>query len=266
MINHLTFSLAGKTALVTGASQGIGKATATLLAAAGCQVFAAARKYQALEKLQQENDKLAGEIVALALDVTDEAQCRQSVREIISRQGSLDILVNNAGIYKTAAVLNHASDEWNKVISTNLTAPFILSRETLPAMMTKGWGRIINISSISGKTGEPYGAAYSASKFGLIGFSQTLALECAEYGITVNSVCPGWVDTEMSRRQLSDPKYAELSGIDIGQSWEIAQLSVPQKRFLQPEEIAQLILFLCSDMSKGITGQAINICGGLGIH
>lgn len=266
MINNLTSSLAGKTALVTGASQGIGQEVAILLATAGCRVFATARQYQALEKLQDQNGKIAGEIKALALDVTNEPLCRKRIQDIVSKHGSLDILVNNAGIYKTAGVLNHATSEWNEVLNTNLTAPFVLCREVLPSMMAKGWGRIVNISSISGKTGEPYGAAYSASKFGLIGFSQTLALECAEYGITVNSVCPGWVDTAMSRRQLADPAYAKLTGIKEEDSWEIARLSVPQKRFLAPEEIAHLVLFLCSEMSKGITGQAINICGGLGIH
>jgi ketoreductase len=133
-------------------------------------------------------------------------------------------------------------------------------------MIGKAWGRIVNISSVSGKTAEAYGAAYSASKFGIIGLTQALALEVAKSGITVNAICPGWVRTDMAIEQLQDPKWCGLNEIDQSQSVEIARLSIPQNRFLESEEVADLALFLCSNQARSITGQAINICGGLSLR
>jgi ketoreductase len=132
-------------------------------------------------------------------------------------------------------------------------------------MIERKWGRIINISSISGQKAEAYGTAYSASKFGLIGVTQSLALELARHGITVNSVCPGWVETDMAQEQINDPEWCRLNDINPEESLDIARLSVPQMRLIQPDEVAGLVGYLCSDRAKGITGQAINICGGLSI-
>jgi ketoreductase len=133
-------------------------------------------------------------------------------------------------------------------------------------MVERGWGRIINISSISGKTAEIWGSAYSASKFGMIGLTQALALEVARHNITVNAVCPGWVLTEMATEQLQDPQYCELTGSDPKDAIANAAYSVPQQRMIEPEEVAALVAFLASDRARGITGQAINICGGLSLH
>ena len=133
-------------------------------------------------------------------------------------------------------------------------------------MIERNWGRIINISSISGKVAEAFGAAYSASKFAIIGLTQSMALEAAKHAITVNAICPGWVDTKMAGDQLSDDNYLSLTEQEPSQALEIARLSVPQMRFIAPEEVASLVVYLCSEQARGITGQAINICGGLSLH
>ena len=127
-------------------------------------------------------------------------------------------------------------------------------------------GRIVNISSISGKSGEPYGAAYSSSKFAMIGLTQSLALEVARHGITVNAVCPGWVETDMAYEQLTDRRWCELNSLPVEDSVEIARLSIPREKFVKAEEVAALVRFLCSEDAQSITGQAINICGGLSLH
>src|SRR5262249_41921101 len=182
------------------------------------------------------------------------------------RLGTPDILVNNAGIYKTEPVRGHSLEIWQEIIDINLTGALLTSRCVLDGMIEKGWGRIINISSISGKSGEAFGAAYSASKYGLIGLSQSMALEVARYGITVNAVCPGWVSTEMAVEQLTDQRWCKLNSLEPSESEEIARLSVPQERFISPEEVAELVAYLCTDSARGITGQAMNICGGMALH
>ena len=180
--------------------------------------------------------------------------------------GSIDILINNAGVFKVEPILNHRPAVWDETLAVNLSAAFHLCRYALPQMTAKNWGRVINISSVSGKLGEPYGAAYSASKFGLIGLTQSLALEVAKYAVTVNAICPGWVLTEMALKQLGDEQWLKLNSIDPSQSLEVARLSSPQERFIEVAEIADLVLFLCSNQARGITGQSINICGGLSIR
>jgi|GEM_PF-10181 Dehydrogenases with different specificities (related to short-chain alcohol dehydrogenases) len=154
---------------------------------------------------------------------------------------------------------------WRRTLDVNLTAPFELIRAVVPSMIEKRWGRIINVSSISGLKAEVYGTSYSASKFGLIGLTQALALELAKHNITVNAVCPGWVNTQMAVEQITDPGWCKLHEIPQSESLDIARLSVPQGRFIEPEEVAHLVAFLLTEKARGITGQSINICGGLSL-
>lgn len=154
---------------------------------------------------------------------------------------------------------------WRKTLDVNLTAPFELIRAVVPSMIEKRWGRIINVSSVSGLKAEVYGTSYSASKFGLIGLTQALALELARHNITVNAVCPGWVNTQMAVEQITDPGWCKLHEIPVSESMDIARLSVPQGRFIEPEEVAHLVAFLLTENARGITGQSINICGGLSL-
>lgn len=285
-------TLIGKNALITGASRGIGRAIAKELASLGARVALVARNSQRLAALADElnggsNERAsaadarlqrAREQVAIwkSLDLVEKTFSLDLARWLKGEDFSVDVLVNNAGIYSTDYIPlefadgwetnNPAQDDpWQRTLSVNLSAPYQLVKVFAPAMIQRKWGRIINISSISGQKGEAYGTSYSASKFGLIGMTQSLALELARHGITVNSVCPGWVETDMAQEQLNDPQWCRLNDINPEESLDIARLSVPQMRLIQPDEVAGLVSYLCSDRAKGITGQAINICGGLSI-
>jgi ketoreductase len=262
-IKDFKTNLTGKTVLVTGASRGIGKAIAIAFARTQCKLVLAARSKDRLEKTAEEIASLGASAFVQLIDVSQESSILSGLAEIRKNCAPIDILVNNAGIYKTASVAGHPSPLWNEIMSTNLTSAFIFSRELIQDMVAANWGRVINISSISGKHAEIHGAAYSASKFGLLGLTQALALELADKGVTVNAICPGWVNTELAREQIEDPEWCKLNSIDPQESQEIARLSVPQMRFIECDEVAQLAVYLATDMARGITGQAINICGGM---
>jgi NAD(P)-dependent dehydrogenase (short-subunit alcohol dehydrogenase family) len=179
---------------------------------------------------------------------------------------AVDILINNAGIYLTAELEKQTLDSWRNVFQINLDSCMIFSQYFLAQMKERSRGRIVNIGSVSGSQGEAWGAAYSASKFALLGLTQSLALETARYGVTVNAVCPGWVWTDLSREQIESSQWCQLNNLPPEQSVDLVKFSVPQERYLQPLEIANLVLYLSTQQAQGITGQAINICGGLSIH
>lgn len=252
---------------MTGASRGIGKAIALELASDGANVALIARDKVALDSVKAEIEALSphNACVAISCDLSKPNSLENAISELEKQWTTVSILVNNCGIYKTQEVRDHSLSVWTEIIDTNLTSALRAARSVLDGMIRQGWGRIINISSISGKQGEAYGAAYSATKFGLIGLTQSLALEVATKGITVNAVCPGWVDTDMAQNQLHDQQWCKLNNIDPAQSKEIARLSIPQQRFVEPAEVASFVAYLCSDKARSITGQAVNICGGLSL-
>ena len=225
-----------------------------------------ARTPGSLAAVAEEIAAAGGKCVAIRCDISDEVDVKNAFEELSKRFGAPHIVINNAGIYNTYAVKDQDTAAWNQTLQTNLTGAMLVSRTALPPMIEQGWGRIINISSISGRTGEAFGSAYSASKFGMIGLTQSLALEVAKCGITVNAICPGWVRTEMAVSQLEDPKWCNLNSIDPNESQAIACMSVPQERLIEPEEVADLALFLSTEAARGITGQSINICGGMSLH
>lgn len=255
-----------KTAFITGASRGIGRAVAERLAQDGFDLALFARSEDLLLQLAKDLSGYSIAAQAFVVDVSDQAEFSQALQSASEKLGQPQVLVNNAGVYYTQAVDGHSVELFREVLETNLTSALNACQFVVSGMKKLGWGRIVNISSISGKVAEAYGAAYSASKFGIIGLTQSLALEVAEHGITVNAVCPGWVATEMARAQLNDEKWCKLNQLEVEQSEEIARLSVPQKRLIQPEEVAHLVSFLCSENARGITGQSINICGGLSLN
>lgn len=219
-------SLAGKIAVVTGAGRGIGRAIAIHLAQSGCQVILTARTSAQLEKVQQEISTSGGEAITIAADLTRDDEIQRLVEES-QRMGAPDILINNAGWGKRAPVVKVPSEDLDQTLRLNLRAPMILARSLVPKMIEKGEGAVINIGSVSGKTGEANGAAYSASKFGLIGFTQSLYEEVREYGIKVAVILPGFVATPLipPNRQLDRSKMIQPA--DVAQTVRYILASAP---------------------------------------
>jgi 3-oxoacyl-[acyl-carrier protein] reductase len=208
-------SLDGRVALVTGAGRGIGKAVALALAQSGCRVALAARTISELEEVQREVERRGGVVRALPADLTHDDEIDKLVVGCRKNFGSVDILINNAGWGKRAAVVKAKIEDWDQTFRLNLRAPMILAQRLLPDMIAKGEGAVINIGSVSGKSGEANGAAYSASKFGLIGFTQSLYEEVREHGIKVSVILPGYVDTPLipPNRQLDRNKMIQADDI-----------------------------------------------------
>ena len=249
--------LSGRLALVTGGGTGIGKAVARAMAQEGARVVIAARNGPRLEAAAGELRAEGHAVTPVPVDVRDRAGVRDCVSRVREHGGCVHILVNNAGVSGMTPMGGDDDDLWQTIVDTNLTGVYLLTREVLGIM---GGGRIINMSSVLGKFGVPGYAAYCASKHGLIGFTRALALELAPRGITVNALCPGWVDTEMSRAGIE--QMAEQQGTDPESLRRQALAAVPIRRMLDPEEIARFAVYLASDKAAGITGQALNVCGG----
>ena len=250
-----------KVALITGAGRGIGRAIAVGFAREGAAVAAVSRTESELNSLVEEIKVLGGQAVAFPADLTDVTAPKRLISEIVDCFGALDILVNNAGIGTAQSprpVVDFEDGYWNLSLALNLTAPYLLCKAVLPIFLEKRKGRIINVSSVAGKTGMMHGVAYTASKHGLLGLTRALATEVASQGITVNALCPGPVRSEMNDRRI---RYdAERLGISLK---ELESRITPIGRRLDPEEIVPMAILLASDGSAAITGQAFNICGGL---
>lgn len=244
--------LTGKTALITGGGRGIGRAIALLFAQHGARVAVAARTREQVETVARE---IGDNAVALVCDVSNTDQVAEIFADI-----KPDILVNNAGIAESATFVNTTDEMWQRHIAINLSGTFYCTRAALPAMLERGWGRIINIASIAAKTGAPYVAAYTASKHGVLGLTRSLAVEVAARGITVNAICPGYVDTEMTSRGVE--KITAKTGRSAEEALEALKKMSPQKRLVTSEEVAAVALLLASDEGRGINGQGINIDGG----
>ena len=247
--------LAGRTALVTGGSMGIGRSVAIALAAAGARVAVAARD---VARAQQVAAQCGEGSVAVALDVTDEASCRDVVARLESEPGGLEILVNNAGVASSSKFTDLDDETWQWILGVNLTGAFRMVRAALPAMLERRRGRVISVASTAGHRGNPYVAAYTASKHGLLGLTRSLSAEYAKSGVTFNCVCPGYVDTPMTDRTV-----ANISA-RTGRSHEEAEraLHTPQGRLVDPQEVADLCVYLASDAAASVNGQAIVVDGG----
>lgn len=250
---------AEKVALVTGASRGIGRAIAEAYLEEGAKVALCARTVVELESLADAWNQKGRRALALECDVTSKESVARAVGELESSWGKLHIIVNNAGISGRTPITEDADELWHQILDVNLTGSYNVTRAAL-GLISSGDGRIINMSSVLGRFGVPGYAAYCTSKHGVIGFTRALALELAPRGITVNAICPGWVQTDMADKGVNDT--AAVLGITPEEFREQAIEGVPLKRFIDPPEIAKLALYLTSEDASMVTGQTYNICGG----
>jgi 3-oxoacyl-[acyl-carrier protein] reductase len=242
--------MAHRTALITGASRGIGRACAVALAQAGHRVVLAARDLAKLEEAAAEIRVAGGEAFVAEMDLGSSESIKAAIARAAKEFGGIDILVNNAGITKDGLALRMRQQDWDLVLAINLTGAFVAIQQVLQGMMKERWGRIINISSMVGETGNPGQSNYAAAKAGLIGLTKSLAQEMASRNITVNAVAPGFIETDMTA-VLSD----ELKDNMLGH--------IPLKRFGRAEDIAAAVNFLASDGAAYITGHVLSVNGGM---
>ena len=245
-------SLEGRSAIVTGAGAGIGRAIATELVAAGADVLITYRSKQdeTIAVAEELSNVGSGSCRATALDIRNTEDVTRVVGEAVESFGKLDILVNNAGVTDDTLVMRMSEEAWDNVIETNLRGTFLTSKAALRGMIRARWGRIINVTSVVGRLGNPGQANYAAAKAGIIGFTRSLALEVATRSITVNAIAPGFVDTDMTAG-LNEQQEEFLLG------------RIPMGRIAEPREIAPLAAFLASDAASYITGQTFNVDGGV---
>lgn len=260
MLNH-------KVALVTGSTSGIGKGIAEKLAAEGADIvlngFAAADEIAALVKHLQQTYKV--KVVYVAADLTKPNEINQLIEEIHHTLGSLDILVNNAGIQHVAPIEEFPTEKWEAIIAINLTASFHTIKAALPLMKCNRWGRIINIASAHALIASPFKSAYVAAKHGIAGLTKTVALESAEFGVTANAICPGYVLTPLVEGQIPDQMQVHhMTREDVIKKVFLSEQ--PTKEFVTIEEIAGVASFLCSEAAKSITGAMIPVDGGWTCH
>ena len=257
--------LADKVAIVTGGGRGIGRTICQVMAAEGASVVVADMDRTAAEETVAVVKGWGRESLALTVNVTDKAQVRAMVHEVVSTFGRIDVLMNNVGMLAIASVLDMTEETWDKVMLVNTKGAFLCSQAVLPLMIRQRSGRIINMSSQAGKEGSAFSSVYAASKHAVIGFTQSLAKEVGEFNITVNAVCPGSVDTDMLD-SIYYPEKAKLAGVSIEEYRRAFVERIPMKRMACAEEVAYLVVFLASNEAGYITGTAINVAGGSSVH
>ena len=244
-------NLAGKRALVTGGGRGIGAACARELAAAGASVVVCGRKAADLEAVAKE---IGGE--AFVVDLLD----RAATDAALAKLGKIDILVNNAGAAESAALDKTTDEMWDRIVELDATSPFRVVRALVPGMVKAGWGRVINIASNAGVSGYGYTAAYCAAKHAMVGFTRALAIDLARTGVTINALCPGWVDTALADEAVA--RIAEKTGRSTADAKKTLENMSPQRRMIEPAEVAHAAVMLCADAARGIHGQTLVIDGG----
>jgi len=265
-------ALAGKRAIVTGGARGIGRAIALAFLREGASVFITGQTDDSVQKgiadlkteFQNGKHENGFHLSGAPLDVRDQASVEKAVDTAMSELGDVDILVNNAGRGGGGPTVSTPEKVWFDVIEVNLNGTYRMTRTVLSrsGMIKQKWGRIINMASTGGKQGVQLAAAYTASKHGVVGFSKSLGLELAKTGVTVNSICPGFVETDLAKTARDN--YAKVWGIDSDEVLRRFEARIPIGRYVNPEEVAPLAVMLASDTSAAITAQAINVCGGLG--
>ena len=254
-------SLGGRTALVTGGGRGIGRAIAERLSAGGARVVVAGRTRAEIDGVAASLGGLGGlGGLALPLDVADRASIASALAALEAQGVHVDVLVNNAGAAESAP-LDKTSDElWDRMLAVNAGGAFALCRALVPGMIARGFGRVINVASNAGLTGYAYSAAYCAAKHAVVGLTRALAMEVARTPVTVNAVCPGWVSTRLVDEAVE--RIVEKTGRSADDARRSLAAMSPQRRMVEPDEVAHMVATLCSDGAKSVHGQAIAIDGG----
>ena len=252
--------LDGKTAVVTGAGQGIGAAVAKGLANAGAAVVVAARSGSKLEAVATDIRQRGRTAWAVECDVTDPESVARLAHQARERLGPIDILVNNAGVGSSASIAKLSVEEWDRALRVNATGPFLCIKAFLPSMVERKWGRVVTVASVAGLVGARYIAAYAASKHAVMGLTRCVAAEVAAQGVTVNAVCPGYVDTPMTDESVA--RISAKTGRSEAEARAAILATMPNGRLITPDEVAHAVLALCVEEAGGINGQAIVIDGG----
>lgn len=252
--------LAGRGAVVTGGGRGIGAAVARGLAAEGARVVVSARSEAEIEAVSAELRDAGAEAWAVPCDVADPAAVEALAAAATGHLGTVDVLVNNAGIATSAPLAAIRLEEWNRLFAVNVTGVLLCTQAFVPAMVERGWGRVVNLASIAGRIGAPYISAYAASKHAVVGFTRAAGTEVAASGVTVNAVCPGYVDTPMTDRSIE--RIVARTGRDPAETRRFLESASPQRRMMEAEEVAWLTVRLCLPEARGINAQAIVLDGG----
>ena len=245
---------------VTGAGRGVGRAIALRFASAGYAVGVAGRSDDAIRAVADEIGATGSEAFAVRCDVTHKQSVVDAIADVDRRLGPTDVLVNNAGVADSAPFSAMDDALWERMLAVNLTGTYYCMRAVLPGMFERRRGRVINIASVAGRTGFAYTAAYCASKHGVVGLTRAVALEAAGKGVTVNAICPGWVDTDMTRESVA--RIVKKTGRSAADAKSAIEQMNPQNRLIQPDEVAALAVFLAGPDAHGINGQALTVDGG----
>jgi 3-hydroxybutyrate dehydrogenase len=256
----LAVDLTGRVAVVTGGGRGIGAAVARALAQAGARVVVSARSAGQIEGVAADLADAGFEACAVACDVTDPESVDRLLGAAEAELGPVEILVNNAGVSSSAPLRNLELEEWNRLMAVNATGTFLCTRAFLPGMVANGWGRVINVASVAGRAGAAYISAYAASKHAVIGFTRSVAAEVAAKGVTVNAICPGYVETPMT--DASVERIVAKTGLSPDEARGRIVALNPQGRLIEPDEVAYLAVVLCDPRARGVNGQAIGVDGG----
>ncbi len=252
--------LRDRRAVITGGGRGAGAAIARALARAGASVMIAARTREQVETVAREIVAEGGRAVADVCDVADPASVDALAAAAEGAFGGVDILVNNAGTAMASAVHATSIEDWDRLFAVNARGTFLCTRRFLPGMTARGWGRVINIASIAGLRGDRYIAAYAASKHAVLGLTRSVAVETARSGVTVNAVCPGYLDTDLTRESIA--RIVERTGRSAAEAVDALLSTNPQRRLIAPDEVAAAVLMLCGEAARGINGSAVTIDGG----
>ncbi len=246
--------------VITGGGRGIGAAVARMLAAAGASVVVAARSRDEIKAVATELRDAGHQAWAVPCDVTDPLEVEALRHQAQEKLGGVDVLINNAGVASSAPLKAIELEEWNRIFAVNVTGTFLCTQAFVPGMVERGWGRVVNVASVAGKVGAPYIAAYAASKHAVVGFTRSVAAEVAAKGVTVNALCPGYVETDMSVDTVE--RIVRKTGLSPEEARATLERVSPQGRLYTPEEVAYQVLSLCDPRAGGVNGQALVLDGG----